>query len=155
MTCDPPFENARVGRRQKRPQDKIQAHWLCTVPGQDSSGRRSEIQTVPSVELPDRGGIAIHTGTFLPCAGRLCGLTPRTCSNDDSNERNYRRTIRPTHSGRPASRIFWQMTGLLKPRSESPTTPTAGPRNFMAAVARRFCEDMERFYIEADCPFLK
>src|ERR1700736_2024169 len=45
--------------------------------------------------------------------------------------------IRLTHSGRPASRIFWKMTAPLKPLSVSPVTPTAGPRNSMTAAARR------------------
>ena len=43
-------------------------------------------------------------------AGRLCAPMPRTCSNDGSNKPDCRRTIRLTHSGRPASRIFWKMT---------------------------------------------
>ena len=72
-------------------------------------------------------------------AGRSCAPMPRTCSNDDSNKPDYRRTIRLTHSGRPASRIFWKTTALLKPLSESPATPTAGPQNSMTAAARRFC----------------
>ncbi len=72
-------------------------------------------------------------------AGRLCAPTPRTCSNDGSNKPDCRLTIRLTHSGRPASRIFWKMTAPLKPLSESPATPTAGPRNSMTAAARRFC----------------
>ncbi|HWY93049.1 MAG TPA: hypothetical protein VNY04_09110 [Chthoniobacterales bacterium] len=45
-------------------------------------------------------------------------------------------TIRLTHSGRPASQIFWKMTAL-KPLNESSATPTAGPRNSMTAAARR------------------
>jgi hypothetical protein len=36
--------------------------------------------------------------------------------------------------GGPASRIFWKMTALLKPRSASPATPTAGPQSFMTAL---------------------
>src|SRR5580692_10517697 len=68
---------------------------------------------------------------------RLCGLTPRTRSNDDSNKPDYQRTIRLTPSGRPASRIFWKMTGPWKPHSASPATPTAGPQNFMTAAGRR------------------
>jgi hypothetical protein len=46
--------------------------------------------------------------------------TPRTCSSGDSNKLDSQPTIRLTHSGRPASRIFWKMTALLKPLSESP-----------------------------------
>jgi site-specific recombinase XerC len=48
-----------------------------------------------------------------------------------------RRTIRLTHSGRPVSRIFWKMTVFLKPLSESPATPAAGPQSFMTAAGRR------------------
>ena len=77
-------------------------------------------------------------------AGRSCAPTPRTCSNDGSNKPDCRRTIRLTHSGRPASRIFWKMTAPLKPLSESPATPTAGPRNSMTAAARRFCSRIWR-----------
>ena len=77
--------------------------------------------------------------------GRLCAPTPRTCSNDGSNKPDYRRTIRLTHSGRPASRIFWKMTALLKPLSESPATPTAGPRKLYDRRGQKvLLEDMER-----------
>jgi integrase/recombinase XerD len=38
--------------------------------------------------------------------GRLCAPMPPTCSNGGSNKPDYRLTIRLTHSGRPASRIF-------------------------------------------------
>jgi hypothetical protein len=55
------------------------------------------------------------------------------------NKRVYQLTIRLTHFVRPALRISWKMTGLLKPLSESPATPTAGPRSFMTAAGRRFC----------------
>ena len=72
-------------------------------------------------------------------AGRWCGPTPRTCSNDASNKLDYRPTIRLTHSGQPASRILWKMTVPLKPISESQATPTAEPRNSMTAVDKRFC----------------
>jgi hypothetical protein len=41
------------------------------------------------------------------------------------------------HFARSASRIFWKMTAPLKPLSESPGEPTAGPRNFMTAAVRR------------------
>src|SRR5271165_591896 len=76
--------------------------------------------------------------------GPLCALTPRTCSNDDSNKQAYQRIIRRTHSGPPASRIFWKMTAPLKLLNESPATPTAGPRSFMTAAARRFCSRIWR-----------
>src|SRR5271166_6603133 len=46
-----------------------------------------------------------------------------------------RRTIRLTLSERQVSR----MTELLKLLSESPATPTAGPRNSMTGAGRRFC----------------
>ena len=75
------------------------------------------------------------TGNYR--AGRLCAPTPRTCSNDGSSKRGCRLTIRLTHSGRPASRIFWKMTAPLKPLNESPATPTAEPRNSMTAAVRR------------------
>jgi hypothetical protein len=58
------------------------------------------------------------------CAGGSCAPTPRTCSSDDLNKLDCRRIIRLTHFGRPASRIFWKMTALWKPLSESPATPT-------------------------------
>ena len=58
-------------------------------------------------------------------AGRLCGLTPRTWSNDDSNKPDCHLTIHRTHSGRPGSPIFWKMTVPLKPLSGSPATPIA------------------------------
>src|SRR5271165_7373016 len=64
---------------------------------------------------------------------------PRTCSNDGSNKPDYQLTIRRTHSGRPASRIFWKMTAPLRPLSESPATPTAARRNSTTAAVRRFC----------------
>ena len=63
----------------------------------------------------------------------------RTCSSDDSREPGCRLTIRLTHFGRLGSRIFWKMTVLWRQLSESPATPTAGPRNSMTAAARRFC----------------
>jgi hypothetical protein len=72
-------------------------------------------------------------------AGPLCVPMPRTCLNDGSNKRDCRLTIRLTHSGRPASQIFWKTTAPLKPLNESPATPTAGPRNSMTAAAKRFC----------------
>jgi len=77
-------------------------------------------------------------------AGRWCAPTPRTCSNDGSNKPDCRRTIRLTHFGRPASRIFWKMTALLKPLSALPATPTAVPRNSMTAAGRRFCSRIWR-----------
>jgi hypothetical protein len=40
--------------------------------------------------------------------------------------------------GQPVSPIFLKMTAPLKPLSESPATPTAGPRNCMTAAARKF-----------------
>ena len=61
----------------------------------------------------------------------------RICSNDDSNKRDYRLTIRLTHFARPVSRIFWKMTAPLRPLSESLATPTAEPRNSMTAAVRR------------------
>jgi hypothetical protein len=71
-------------------------------------------------------------------AGPLCVPMPRTCLNDGSNKRDCRLTIRLTHSGRPASQIFWKMTAPLKPLNESPVTRIAGPRNSMTAAARRY-----------------
>jgi site-specific recombinase XerD len=62
----------------------------------------------------------------------------------DSSKRGYRLTIRLTHSGPPASRIFWKMTAPLKPLSELPAMPTAGPRNSMTAAVRRFCSRIWR-----------
>jgi hypothetical protein len=53
-------------------------------------------------------------------------------------QRDCRRTIRLTHSGPPASRIFWKMTVPLKPLSESPATPIAALRNSTTAAVRRF-----------------
>jgi site-specific recombinase XerD len=44
-----------------------------------------------------------------------------------------------TLSGRPASRIFWKMTGPLKPLSASPGMRIAGRQSFMIAAARRSC----------------
>ena len=72
-------------------------------------------------------------------AGRWCAPMPRTCSNDGSNKRGCQLTIRLTHSGRPASRIFWKMTAPWKLLSELPATPTAGPQNFMTVAVRRCC----------------
>jgi hypothetical protein len=62
-------------------------------------------------------------------AGRSDTRTLRTCSNGDSNRPGCPLTIRLTHSGRAASRIFWKMTAPLRPLNESPATPTAGPQN--------------------------
>jgi hypothetical protein len=56
----------------------------------------------------------------------------------------FRLTIRRIRSGQPASRIFWKMTAPLKPLNASPATPTAGPRSFMTAAARRFCSRIWR-----------
>jgi hypothetical protein len=70
-------------------------------------------------------------------AGRWCAPTPRTCSSDGSDKLGCQRTIRLTHSGPPASRIFWKMTVLLKPLSASPATPTAGRQSFTTAAVRR------------------
>src|SRR5271166_3768938 len=72
-------------------------------------------------------------------AGRWCARTPRTCLKDGSNKPGYQRTTRLTHSGQPASRIFWKMTAPLKPLNASPATPTAEQRNSMTAEGRRFC----------------
>jgi hypothetical protein len=72
-------------------------------------------------------------------AGRWCALTPRTCSNDDSNRLDSRLTIRLTHSGRPVSRIFSRMTALSRRLSGLLATPIAGPQSFMIVVDRRFC----------------
>src|SRR5208283_877717 len=47
------------------------------------------------------------------------GPTLQTCSSDASNKLDCRLTIRRTRSERPGSRIFWKMTALLKPLSES------------------------------------
>jgi hypothetical protein len=70
-------------------------------------------------------------------AGRWCAPMPRTCSNEGSNKPDCRRTIRLTHSGQLASRIFSKMTALWKPLNASLATPTAGPRNSMTAAAKR------------------
>jgi hypothetical protein len=59
-------------------------------------------------------------------AGRSCAPMPRTFLKDGSNKLGCRRTIRLTHSGRPALRIFWKMAAPLKPSNGSPATPTAG-----------------------------
>jgi hypothetical protein len=48
-----------------------------------------------------------------------------------------RPTIHLTHSGPPASRIFWKMTVLLKPLSESLAMPIAALQNFTTAAAKR------------------
>ncbi len=48
------------------------------------------------------------------------------------------RTIRLTHFGPPASRIFWKMMALLKPLSASPATQTAELQSSMTAGGRRF-----------------
>ena len=53
--------------------------------------------------------------------------------------RTPRPTIRLTHSGRPASRIFWKTTALWKLLSGSPATLTVGRQSSMTAVDRRFC----------------
>jgi hypothetical protein len=71
--------------------------------------------------------------------GRWCALTPRTCSNDDSNKPVCRLTIRLTHFARQASRIFSKMTALWRLLNGSPAMPTAGPRNSMTAAVKRFC----------------
>jgi hypothetical protein len=44
-----------------------------------------------------------------------------------------------THFGRPASRIFWKMTALLKPPNGSPVTPTAEPPSCTIGEARKSC----------------
>jgi hypothetical protein len=53
--------------------------------------------------------------------------------------------IRLTHFGQRASRIFWKMTALLKPLSESPATPTTGPQKLYDRRGQKvLLEDMER-----------
>jgi hypothetical protein len=71
-------------------------------------------------------------------AGPTSGQTPRTMLKRRLKQGGLRPTIRLTHSGRPASPIFWRMTRPSKPLSESPVTRIAGPRNSMTAGARRY-----------------
>jgi hypothetical protein len=63
-------------------------------------------------------------------------------------------TIRRTHSGRLASRIFSRTTALWKPLSELPGTPTAGLRNSMTAAARRFYSRIWRGF-DINCGILE
>jgi hypothetical protein len=61
------------------------------------------------------------------------------------NKLDYQLTIRLTHFEQPASRIFWKMTGPLKPPSESPATSTAGPQKLYDRRGQKvLLEDMER-----------
>jgi integrase len=46
---------------------------------------------------------------------------------------------------------FLENDGTLKPLSESPAMPTAGPRNSMTAAARRFCSRIWREF-DIDIP---
>jgi hypothetical protein len=81
---------------------------------------------------------------LFPAAVRKTGKLSRRplartdAAEDGSNKPDCRLTIRRTHSGRPALRIFWKMTAPWKPLSGSLATPTAGPRNSTTAAARRF-----------------
>jgi hypothetical protein len=77
-------------------------------------------------------------------AGRSCAPTPHTCLKGGSSKPGCRRIIRRTHSGRPASRIFWRTTAPLRPRTESPATPTAGRRSSTTAAVKRCCSKIWR-----------
>jgi hypothetical protein len=92
-----------------------------------------------STVVPNSEHVVLHLKR-----SRSAAPTPRTCSNDGSNKPDCRRTIRLTHFGQLASRIFWKMTALLKPLSALPATPTAVPRNSMTAAGRRFCSRIGR-----------
>ena len=94
-------------------------------------------------------GLGSEPGSLLfPAAlGKTGKLSRRPLVRTDAADMLKRRlkqagcrpTIRLTHSGRPASRIFWKMTAPLKPLNASPAMPTAGQRNSMTAAAKRFC----------------
>ena len=83
---------------------------------------------------------------FPAALGKTGKLSRRSLVRTDAADMLKRRlkqaglpaTIRLTLSGRPALRIFWKMTAPLKPLSESPGTPTAGPPSFTIAVDRKF-----------------
>jgi hypothetical protein len=63
--------------------------------------------------------------------------SPRRRLNGGSSKPDCQLTIRLTHSGRPASRIFWKMTEFWKPPSASLAALIAGLRNSMTVAARR------------------
>jgi hypothetical protein len=100
------------------------------IPQSDRSRRRARLSFVSGCLGQNREAIA-------PAAG--AHRTLRTCSSDDSNKLVCRRTIRLTHFGPPESRIFWKMTALLNPLSESPVMPTAGPLSSTIAAVGRCC----------------
>jgi hypothetical protein len=92
------------------------AHWRYRT--QRTSRRKKQAAWIRNRALRYSRPPGERPGSYR--AGRLCALTPRTCSNDDSNKPACRLTIRPTPSVRRALRIFWKMTAPLKPLNESP-----------------------------------
>jgi hypothetical protein len=73
-------------------------------------------------------GLGAEPGSplFPAALGKTGKLSRRPLVRTDAADMLKRR--------RPGSRIFWRMTAPWKPLSESPATPTAGPRNSTIAA---------------------